>query len=125
MIPVRLVRSEARNLALFELRVDCLQVRLGVPGRGELVDTDDDPLVVVDRLGVLVGRRLDLILLVAGLDGSNRPAHLVDLVDVLPGEALDLVGERLHEVRAGERIGRVGDAALVADDLLGAQGDLC
>src|SRR3712207_7724177 len=36
---------------------------------------------------------------------------------------LDLVGERLDEVRAGERVDRVGHAGLVREDLLGAQGD--
>ena len=36
---------------------------------------------------------------------------------------LDLVGERLDEVGAGERVGGVGGARLVGEDLLGAQRD--
>ena len=41
----------------------------------------------------------------------------------LLGLALDLVGERLDEARATERIGDVGDVGLVGDHLLGAQRD--
>ena len=37
---------------------------------------------------------------------------------------LDLVGQRLDVVGAGERVDRVGRAGLVGDDLLGAQRDL-
>ena len=99
-------------------------VGVGSGRDGELVEPDDDPLVVVDRLRVLVRRLLDLALLEAGLDAVDGATHLVDALDVLPRQPLDLVGERLDEVAAGQRVGRVGDAALVADDLLRAQGDL-
>ena len=37
---------------------------------------------------------------------------------------LDLVGERLDEVGAGQRVDGVGHAGLVADHLLGPQRDL-
>ena len=49
---------------------------------------------------------------------------LVDPFEVLPWRPLHLVGERLDEPRAGQGIDGVGDARLVADDLLGPQGDL-
>jgi len=49
--------------------------------------------------------------------------HRVDALDVLPRQALDLVGQRLHVVRTSERVGSIGDAAFVADDLLRAQRD--
>ena len=48
---------------------------------------------------------------------------LVDLLDQLRRPRLDLVGERLDEVGAGERVDGVGGAGLVGDDLLGAQRD--
>ena len=92
--------------------------------KGELVEPDDDPLVVVDRLGVLVGRLIDLALLEAGLDALDGSAHLVDAIEVLPRQTLDLVGQRLDEVRTGQRVGCVDDAALVADDLLRSQRNL-
>ena len=90
----------------------------------ELVDADHDLLVGVDRLGEGVGGLLDLLLHVLGLDGVHRPAHGVDPLEVLPGVPLHLVGQRLDEPRAGQRVDGVGDARLVADDLLGPQGDL-
>ena len=45
-------------------------------------------------------------------------------LEVVPAPRLDLVGQRLDEVAAGERVDGVGDARLVADDLLGPQRDL-
>ena len=50
-----------------------------------LLTPDDDLLTVVDRLGVRVGGLLDLVLHEAGLDGRDRAAHAVDLLEV--GEA--------------------------------------
>ena len=44
-------------------------------------------------------------------------------LDQLPPAPLDLVGERLDQVGAGERVDRVGDARLVRDHLLRAQRD--
>ena len=90
----------------------------------ELVDPDHDLLAVVDGLGVGVGGLLDLLLHELGLDGVHRAAHAVDPLEVLPGRLLDLVGQRLDEPRAGQRVDGVGDPRLVADDLLGPQGDL-
>ena len=53
----------------------------------------------------------------------HRAAELLDLVDQLLGALLDLVGQRLDEVGAGERVDGVGGAGLVGEDLLGAQRD--
>ena len=88
-----------------------------------LVDAHHDAPAGVDVALVAVGALLDLALDEAGLDGRQHPAQLVDLVDVVLGLALDLVGEVLDVVAAGQRVDGVGDAGLVGDDLLGAQGD--
>ena len=61
------------------------------------------------------------MLLVAALDGRDRPAEGVDLVELRPGRPLQLVRQRLDEVRAGQRVGRLGDPGLVGEDLLGPQ----
>ena len=68
------------------------------------------------------GRLLDLVL--HEVDRLHRAAELVDLGDQLLGTELDLVGQRLDEVRTCERIDRVGYARLIGDDLLGPQRDL-
>ena len=54
---------------------------------------------------------------------ATAPPSCVDPVDVLPRLRLDLVGQRLDEVRPGQRVDGVDDAGLVGDDLLGAQRD--
>ena len=105
--------------------IDRERLRLGVVVDRELVDADDHALVVVDRLGVLVGRLFDLVHLEARSIAATAPPISSMRLDVLPRQPLDLVGQRLDEVRAGERVERVGHAGLVADDLLGAQRDPC
>ena len=65
----------------------------------------------------------DLALRVVLLDRLDHPAELVDPLEVLVRRALDLVGQRLDEVRAAERVDRVRHAGLVGDDLLRAQRD--
>ena len=57
------------------------------------------------------------------LDGLDHPADRVDLLEVLVRVRLQLVGQRLDEVGAAERVDRVGDAGLVRDHLLRAQRD--
>ena len=42
-------------------------------------------------------------------------------LNVIPGAALDFIGERLDEVGPAERIGGAGDAAFMRQDLLRAQ----
>ena len=54
----------------------------------------------------------------------DRAAELVDALDQLPRAALDLGGQRLDVVGAGERVDGVGGARLVGDDLLGPERDL-
>ena len=87
-----------------------------------LVDADDDVLAGAVALLVAPGRLVDLVR--DELDRVDRAAELVDLLDQLPARALDLVGQRLDEVGAGERVDGVGRAGLVGDDLLRAQRDL-
>ncbi len=69
-----------------------------------------------------VGSLLDAALLEARLDGGQGSPELVDLIEQPPRGRLELVGERLDEVAAAERIGRVRDASLVGQDLLRPQG---
>ena len=57
-----------------------------------------------------------------GFNGLHCPAHLVDARDVFVCQALHFVGQRLNKVRARQRVGCVGNAALVANDLLCAKG---
>ena len=54
---------------------------------------------------------------------ATAPPSSIDLVEPLARFGLELVGQRLNEVRAGQRIGGVGDAGLVGQDLLGAEGE--
>ena len=54
---------------------------------------------------------------------GDHAAHLVDAADVLVGGGFHVDGQLFHEVAAAQRIGDVGDAALVGDHLLGAQRD--
>ena len=69
------------------------------------VDADDPALALVDLALEAVGRLGDLALRVALDDRGDHAAPPVDLVDVRPDLALDLVGERLDEPRA-RRAGR-------------------
>ena len=55
------------------------------------------------------------------VDGLERAAHRVDLLEIVVRGILELVGQPLDEVAAGERVRRGGHAALVGDDLLRAQ----
>ena len=71
----------------------------------------------------MVRALLDLPLHEAALNGLERPAHSLDLLQVVHHAGLDLVGEGLDEATAGEGVHGVGHAAFVGDDLLGAQGD--
>ena len=68
-----------------------------------------------------VGRIGDLALRIAALDRLHHPAQLVDLGEVLIRQLLHPIGQRLHEIRAAERIDRVRHPRLVRDDLLRAQ----
>ena len=122
LVAVGLERLQALELVALGLGVDAqdlldLDVVLLV-----LVDADDDVLARAVALVVAEGGLLDLAL--DERDRLDRAAHLVDLLDQRPGAALDVGGQRLDVVGAGERVDRVGGAGLVGEDLLGAQRDL-
>src|SRR5207247_9711908 len=66
----------------------------------------------------------DLTLHKALLDRLDGAADLVDALDQLARRRLELVRQRLDEVGAAERVGRVRSARLVREHLLRAKGDL-
>ena len=51
------------------------------------------------------------------LDGLGHAAELLDLLDVGPGAACDLVGEALDIVRAAPRVNLLADVGLLLDVL--------
>src|SRR4051794_28651079 len=85
------------------------------------IDTDDDLLAVLDFALGTVGRLLDLALLEAAVDGPDRATHRVDLREIVVRRVLELVGEALHVIAAGEGIRGGRDSRLVRDDLLRPQ----
>src|SRR3984885_1707787 len=104
-----LERLEPLDLLALGLRIDAEDVRhLGLALVDELVDADDDVLTGAVALVVAERGLLDLVL--DEVDRADRAAEAVDLLDQLVRADLDLVGQRLDEVRAGERIDRVGGA---------------
>ena len=95
----------------------------GVLG-GELVHANDDAVILLDLALELKGALMDLVRLVAVLQGGNRPTLTVYFGDVVEGGLFETIGEALDVVRAGKRVDCVGDAALVGEYLLGAEGYL-
>ena len=91
----------------------------------EVVDADDRAVVLVDLALVAEGGVGDLALEEAVLDGGEDAAEVLDLAEVGVGLGFGVVGQLLDEVAAAERVDGVGDAGLVGDDLLGAQGEAC
>ena len=89
----------------------------------ELVDADDDAFAGFDGALEPVGGFLDLTLDEAGFDRGDGAAELIDPFDQRPGVLLELGGERFEVVGAAERVGRVGRAGLVHQDLLSSQCD--
>ena len=77
----------------------------------------------LDLTLVAVGGILDLALHVALFDGADAASQGVYAPDVLPRLLLDGVGQRLHVVGAGQRVGCACEATLVSEDLLGAERD--
>ena len=80
----------------------------------EAVHPHHDALARFDVALVFVRRVLDFVLDVAGLDGAQRAAHLVDALQVFVHAALDGIGEGFDVLAAADRIDRVGDAGFVA-----------
>ena len=111
------------QLAPLGVRVDPEQLDLLRVVLDEAVDADDHPLARLDLLVPAERRFLDLALDEALLDRGDRAAELVDPLDQLPRLLLELVGERLDEVAAAERVGGVGGAGLGREDLLRAERD--
>ena len=89
-----------------------------------LVHADDDAVILLDLALELKGALMDLVRLVAVLQGGNRPTLTVDLGDVVECGLLRAIGEALDVVRAGKGVDCVGDAALVGEYLLRAEGYL-
>ena len=56
------------------------------------------------------------------LDRGDHSSHVVDLLKVVSSALREIAGQTFEEVRAGERVDVVGDAALVRDDLLSPEG---
>ena len=122
LVAVGLERLQALDLAALGRGIDAqrvldLDVVLDVA-----VDADHDVLLGPVALVVAEGGLLDLALDEG--DRVDRAAELVDALDQLPGAALDLGGQRLDVVGAGERVDGVGGARLVGDDLLGPSATL-
>src|SRR5207249_5514960 len=87
------------GLGIDPVQLDRLRLLLLVP-----VDSDDHPLARLDLLRVAEGSVLDLALDEALLDGGHRPAELVHPFDQLPRLRLELVGQRLDELRTAWRV---------------------
>src|SRR3954454_378228 len=117
LVAIGLERLQPLDLGAFGLGIDTEDVLDFDVLFDVLVDADHDVLAGAVALLVAPGRLLDLAL--DERDGVDRPAELVDLADELRGPRLDVLGERLDEVGARERVDGVGGAGLVADDLLG------
>ena len=98
-------------------------VHLARAAVAELVDPDDDRGAALDRLLRAVRRVGDAVLHPPALDRVDAAAERVDFGDQIAGAVDQRLGQRFDVVRAGHRVDDVGDAALVADDLLRAQGD--
>ena len=89
--------------------------------QGEVVDAHNNAVAGV-YLSLILERRLrDLALEVAVLNGRDDAAHVLDLAEVGVGFFFRLVGQRLDEVAAAQRVDGVCSARLMSDDLLGAQ----
>src|SRR5207249_2329213 len=99
-----------------KMRLPSTLARISERYRG-LVDAEDDPGVVLDLALVAVRRILDLTLHEG--NRGHRAAQIVDLLDVHARRLLDLARQMLDGEGAAERIGDVGDARLVREDLLG------
>ena len=91
--------------------------------RDVVVYADHDLFFFFEGDLISIGSFGDFALRIAALDCGDHAAEGVDLFDVVPGAALDFVGQRFDEIGAAERIDGVCDAGFVGDDLLRAQRD--
>src|SRR5260221_315744 len=127
--------EEARDPGLRVRRLDELDPRTR-PGQEDGTDTlvdqvahrpglhpDDDPGLRFDLALVAVRRVLDRALLITALDPGERAPELLDPRELRERARLDVRRELLDEVRAAERVDRLGRARLLGDDLLRPQRD--
>src|SRR5206468_1881096 len=122
---VALAPHAAHALALLGLkaRVDAQDLDGRFLVDDEVVDTDHDPTLLLELFLVAERGVRDLLLEEADLDRRDDAANLVDALEVGLSLPFHLVGQRLHEVAAAERIDGVRYAGLVGEELLRAQGD--
>ncbi len=92
-----------------------------VVGAQVVVHADQDATARLDIALELLGGARDLPLEPAGFDSLDHATHRLDFREQAFRLALQLVGERLHEVGAAERVDHVRHAGLVRDDLLGPE----
>ena len=112
------------ELPPLDLGIDALQLDLAALSVVLVaVDADDDALALLDVSRETERCLLDLVLDEALLDGRHGAAQLVDALDQLPRPLFELAGQRLHGVRASERVGRRRRPHLVLKHLLRAQRD--
>src|SRR3954454_18261909 len=116
-------RRDALDLLALERGVDPQRRDLPVVLVAVGVDADHPAPAGVDLGLELEARVGDLPLGEVLLDRFDHAAELVDAREVPVRLLLELVGQRLDEVRAAERVDGVRDAGLVGDDLLRAQRD--
>ena len=90
------------DLLLYGLGVDALELLNGRCLGGELVHADDDAIILFDLALELEGALMDLVGLVAGLQGFDCPTLAIDLGDVVEGGLFEAVGEAFDVVRAGQ-----------------------
>ena len=87
----------------------------------EAIHADDHAFAALDFPLVPIGGVLNLGLEEARFDRLQGTAHLIDAADIVDGGPLDLVRKFLDVVAAAQRIGDIGHAGLVGDNLLGPQ----
>src|SRR4029079_8459445 len=98
------------DLLALEVRVDPEDLRLAGVALRVAVDADDDAVAGLDLVLELEARVGDLALREPALERLDHAAELLDPAEVVVRERLHAVRQRLDEVGAAERVGRVGDA---------------
>ena len=86
----------------------------------EGIHTYDFLLAGLDRVLVFVAGVGDLGLGVPTFDGGDHAAHFVDAANVVVRTLFHFGREALYEIASAQRIGNVGNTALVRNYLLGA-----
>src|SRR6202140_3359600 len=105
--------ANARNLLSFEPRVDAEDLDRYLFVDCEVVDPDHDPELPLELLLIAKRGVGHLLLEKARLDRRNDPAEVFDALEVDLRLALHLIGQRLDEIAAAERVDRVRHAPLV------------